>query len=257
MTISYYLCNPTGNITALVRTPVAADYRKRIAGLIMKSEPSTEQVGFVRGCNLDMAGGEFCGNATLSAAALCCLENGIDDAEIIMTVSGAKEPVNTHIKKTGTNNYSGDVTMPRPLGITETELDLSGKKITAPLVNFDGISHIILTQPADKTECEKEIVKKCEELGAGCLGIMMIENEKLTPLVYVPSPETLVWESSCASGTTAAGIYLATQNGGSFSGEFTEPGGKLKISVSKGSDAKFTAVLSGNVIISEELKIEI
>ena len=230
--ISYYYVDPTGNITLLVDSPVPPDKRAKTAEKLMLAEPGAEQVGFIDGKNLNMAGGEFCGNATLSAAAVYCLKNGLEKAETDMTVSGAKNPVKVRIEKTGESTYSGEVEMPGAQSIGETELKLGGKRITAPLIDFGSISHIILTEKADRAECEREIVRACRELGAGALGLMLVDGEKLTPLVYVPEPETLVWESSCASGTTAAGIYFASLNGGSFSGSFTEPGGTLGITVS-------------------------
>ncbi|MBR3620798.1 MAG: hypothetical protein IKN56_04760 [Clostridia bacterium] len=233
--ISYYYVNPTGNITLLVDSPVPPAERVKIAEKLMRAEPEAEQVGFIDGRNLNMAGGEFCGNATLSAAAVYCLKNNLDSAKVDMTVSGADCPVKVTIQKTDENKYSGEVEMPLPESISETRLNLGGKSVAAPVVNFASISHIILTQKAERAECEREIVRLCRELHAGGLGIMLVEGDKLTPLVYVPEPETLVWESSCASGTTAAGIYFASLDGEAFSGEFTEPGGKLGITVAPGS----------------------
>ena len=63
MTINYAVLNPAGNITILVTTPVKETDRRFVASKIMKVEPSAEQVGFIEGNNLNMAGGEFCGNA--------------------------------------------------------------------------------------------------------------------------------------------------------------------------------------------------
>ena len=70
MNIKYYLLNPAGNITILVETPVKENDRRFVASLLMKEEPSCEQVGFLSGNRLDMAGGEFCGNATRCTAFL-------------------------------------------------------------------------------------------------------------------------------------------------------------------------------------------
>lgn len=233
--ISYYYVNPTGNITLLVDSPTPPEKRAEIAEKLMIEEPAAEQVGFIESNNLNMAGGEFCGNATLSAAAVYCLKNNLTAAQIDMNVSGVNSPVKVRIQKTADNTYSGEVEMPSPESVSEVEICLGDKKMLIPVVDFGSIAHIILTEKADRRECEKDIARICRELGAGGLGIMFIEGEKLTPMVYVPHPETLVWESSCASGTTAAGIYYASKNGGFFSGEFNEPGGKLGITVAPGS----------------------
>ena len=259
MTISYYLADPTGNITLLVKSPVSPEKRKITANALMKAEPTAEQVGFIDGLTLNMAGGEFCGNATISAAAVYCYEKNLDCAKINMTVSGADEKVGVEISKTAENEYTGQVDMPSPLSITKTEIMLSGSLITVPVVNFKGISHIILTRPADPGECEREIVSACKKLGADCLGIMLTDGKHLKPLVYVSEPETLVWESSCASGSTAAAIYFALKNSGRFDGEFSEPGGSLHASAVRDSvTGVVNSKLKGRVILKpvRECRIE-
>ena len=70
MTIKYTVLDPAKNITIIVQTPVKKQDRRFVADLLMKQEPSSEQVGFLKGNVLDMAGEEFCGNATRCAAVL-------------------------------------------------------------------------------------------------------------------------------------------------------------------------------------------
>jgi diaminopimelate epimerase len=79
--IKYCIFDPTGNITALVETGVEEARQPEVASLIMSRHPDVEQIGFVcfseqngdADVSLRMAGGEFCGNATMSAAALFAL----------------------------------------------------------------------------------------------------------------------------------------------------------------------------------------
>ena len=67
---------------------------------------------------------------------------------------------------------------------------------------------------------------------------------QLTPLVYVPASQTVFWENSCASGTTAAGAYLFRRNPGeSLSLGLRQPGGRLEISA--GADGRL--LLGGTV----------
>lgn len=64
---------PGGNTTAIVEgIPSSQLERRRINDVIMKQYPKVEQVGFLDRSlpRLQMAGGEFCGNATRSAACL-------------------------------------------------------------------------------------------------------------------------------------------------------------------------------------------
>ena len=72
--------DPTGNITALVESAVEPEAQPSAAARIMARFPAVEQVGFVclperedEPVALRMAGGEFCGNASMSAGALALL----------------------------------------------------------------------------------------------------------------------------------------------------------------------------------------
>ena len=249
MELDYVLMDPTGNVTALVRTPVEPERQPELARALMDAEPSAEQTGFIEGKTLNMAGGEFCGNATISAAAVYCHKNDIGQAELDFAVSGARHPVHISIKKDSEKEYTGTVYMPEPLEIKNIELIIGGSTVSAPAVDFGGITHIILNDKVEKADCEESIKRTCASYGAKSLGFIFIEEDKLTPLVYVTDPETLVWESSCASGTAAAGIYFAHKNGGFFSGEFTEPGGKLKIDVRPAGDGTLIPALTGKARI--------
>ena len=57
---------------------------------------------------------------------------------------------------------------------------------------------------------------------------------ELRPLVFVPALGTCFWESSCASGTTAVGIYLAEHGRAVSEMAVHEPGGDLDITFSDG-----------------------
>ena len=58
-------------------------------------------------------------------------------------------------------------------------------------------------------------------------------NARLKPLVYVPSADTICWENSCASGTTAAVAYLAAESGAPVRMTLSQPGGGLTVEVSE------------------------
>ena len=255
MKINYYKLDPTGNITLLVGSPVEKAVRPFVALRLMELEPDAEQVGFVEGKSLNMAGGEFCGNASLSAAALYFRNNGIKNGKIEMTVSGAEKPVSIEIKENPDGSYSGGVTMPVPLSVGEKEFTYGDKKVKKTVVEFPGISHIITQEEPDKAEAERLIKLWCNELNADSLGIMFVNAEKksLIPLVYVPAAGTVFWESSCASGTTAAGVYFAYEKGEKISLEFSQPGGILGVEAQPGK----APVLKGSVRIVGEGTAEI
>ena len=130
--------------------------------------------------------------------------------------------------------------MPEAPEITEIPFACGGRTGRIPLVRMEGIDHAILTPDCpffalkDTPSAAEEAVRAlCASLGAVCLGLMFLEGageqRRLTPLVYVPGSDTLFWESSCASGSAAAGMLLARQSGERTELELLEPGGVLRV----------------------------
>lgn len=212
--MKYYLINPSGNITVLIE----GKQNKELADAVMKKEPTCEQVGFISRDKADcdiylcMAGGEFCGNATMSAAYL----TGKSKVKVFVEGTGDVEVL--------FEGNTGSVKMPKPLEITTHK--------GYPLVRFPGIDHMIIEGDIENPET---LIK--EYCISEALGMMFINGEKLKPLVYVKSIDTLFWESSCASGTTAAGEYYNRPC------RFVEPGGILQYN---------NGYLIGNVEIIKE-----
>ena len=105
MDFDYVLADPTGNITVLITSPYTPETRSKMIQDAFAKEPDCEQVGFVMPCEgkrirLEMMAYEFCGNATLSSAALLCQWQGLPaGSEDIITVdsSGAGKPVDVRI----------------------------------------------------------------------------------------------------------------------------------------------------------------
>lgn len=243
MKIDYFLCNPTENITALVETFVPTENQPEVAEYIMKNEPTCEQVGYLLGSvegsdiTLRMAGGEFCGNATMSTAAYFCKVHGLGNGEktnVKVKVIGVTDFVNVMIENRN-GEYIGTVEMPKPLRVFEAVLPFEDEEYKLPVVEFSSISHIIVDGDIPHYLPEKAIKFWCDRLKAQGLGIIIIDKDgkTLRPLVYVKEPEGMTWESSCASGTTAAGAYLYSKSHKPFVRSFKEPGGVLQIEVTE------------------------
>ena len=250
--LHYYLMDPTGNVTALVTDPVDPAMQPDAAAQLMQKEPTCEQVGFVTGNRLRMAGGEFCGNASLSAAALFCRLNPLpnaDERRVSLLVSGQKDPVEVLVKPQDDRRFFGTVAMPLPLSAAPCALDFENETYALTRVDFAGMTHLIAAQPIDKKTAERAIRTWCATLGAEALGLMLLSENarRITPLVYVPAADTLVWESSCASGTAAAATALSRGQTGEKHYEFDEPGGRLSVDLSPGR-----LLLSGQVAIKKE-----
>lgn len=258
MKIDYYIVDPTRNTTILADGNVPVAKQQEIANRLMEKERIAEQVGFVslapKEKNIDvtlrMAGGEFCGNATMSAAALFCdkarLPRG-EECDVNVRASGAAEPVKVHINVTESGRYHGTVNMPSPKSIEYRDFSFNGQLFHMPVVSFEGISHIIAEELRDREYAEQAVKQWCAELGCDALGLMLYDAEqrRLDPVVYVPAADTLFWESSCASGTTAVGAWLADKSGEEINMKLTEPGGELVIEAVRGGKLR----LSGHVRI--------
>ena len=275
--IEYNYIDPTGNITVLVSSKVDINLQPEIADMIMKIEPTCEQVGFVDNSDkadirLRMAAGEFCGNATMSTAALFCEGHttGVGKSETVsVESSGCDHVIEVNITRLpdidNRHAYTGAVDMPPVKEIKNHSFEYMGRRFDCPLVMFEGISHIIFNEDSNmlsEKEAEEAIRKWCDDISCDALGIMHISSEtvsdpiggnsdinieiNLRPLVYVRKIESLFWENSCASGTTAVGAYYAKQSPG-HSALLTahEPGGVL--SVHSRNDGHL--ILSGTVLI--------
>ena len=249
--LEYKIFDPTGNITALVETQVEPVDQPAAASWIMEQNPDVEQVGFVTftygevPVSLRMAGGEFCGNATMCSAALYMMVNDmLGEAAVKVRVSGAKEPLDVRLIRRDANSFDAAVTMPPAVGIDELKLSdgmLPGSDVLRlPIVRMEGIAHVIIEPDSgffglknDSALAETLLRGWCGVLGAECLGMMFLDEGEgvraMTPLVYVPGADTMFWENSCASGSAAAGIYLASKAGKPVDVTFSEPAGRLRV----------------------------
>ena len=256
--LEYKVFDPTGNITALVETQVDPADQPAAASWIMAQNPEVEQVGFVTFAaagagapvadvpvSLRMAGGEFCGNATMCSAALYMIVNDMPgEANVKVRVSGTKEPLDVRLVRRDAVSFDAAVTMPPAVGIDELKLSdgmLPGNDVLRlPVVRMEGIAHVIVEPDSgffglkdDSALAETLLRGWCGVLGAECLGMMFLDEGKgvraLTPLVYVPGADTMFWENSCASGSAAAGMYLAAKEGKPVDVTFSEPAGSLRV----------------------------
>lgn len=249
MNIDYYFINPTENITLLVETPVPRELQPFVACELLRKEKRGEQVGFIEkndeyDISVRMAGGEFCGNAALSAAAVY-LKNNSYKSDISVCLSGISLFV-TAAYGNDFDKFQFSAKIKNNAQISETSFEYNGKKYKLPIISLGGISHIVAEASCIDFEPENVIKKICADINASALGIMMFDRagQALTPLVFVPEGDTLYWEKSCASGTIALGAYLFYKSGKRVSLIVNEPGGKLGITADKDS-----LVLSGNAVV--------
>lgn len=258
MNISYTKIDPSGNITLIVDSFVPREDQSRIAALLMERDPEAEQVGFLEvpedpccAVRLQMMGGEFCGNATLSAASVIMQQAGLDAGDMLIEVSGAPEPVKVSGNILTPGTFQGEVAMPLPESISECSFLDGFDCYTLPLVRFPGICHAIVTPDAlTREKAERVIGAWCRQIKSDALGLMFFDRDKrtLTPLVYVESTGTAVWEGSCASGTAAVVSYLAELDGEYASVRLSQPRGKLSAAAAYSGSQVRSLSLSGSAI---------
>ena len=251
LTVKYYYFNPTKNYTILVESTFNETSHKEIAKKLMEIEKEAEQVGFIKydknnNISLRMAGGEFCGNATMCAGVYAA----INDKDFKERINNNNEEIsflenNSDINKNRINkrvftealnkyidvdieiisnkSFSCSVNMPRAKSIKKIKLPNNNEYT---IVNYDGISHIIIENNLEKNISvvnktkigedyyENIINTLCDDLNLPSLGIIFFDNNKksIKPLIYVKNADTLYWENSCASGSIAVYEYLLYKN---------------------------------------------
>ena len=257
--IKIRIADPAGNITVFVTTPVDREKYPAIARQILaRKELKGEQVGFIEkteqgSFRMEMIGGEFCGNASRSFAYLLCQMAGKDRQELEVEVSGSPVPLKVIADRT---EGTSQIDMPLPKSI---ELVQTGSKDVFHMVIFDGICHLIVPgKPRGKEFVENALARAREACPCGAWGIMFLEEDRMVPAVYVESTDSLIWESSCASGSMAAAVYLSREEKeGVFAYTLFQPGGRIRGEVRKKDGRILRCTLGGPVKISEEMEIEL
>ena len=266
MELHYLLADPTKNITVLVTTPVSRSIQPELAALLLKLEPESEQVGFVeytdgRPARLQMMGGEFCGNATMSFGAWLCrrVPEG-ETRRLSLEVSGAAQPVACSITPVR-GCALGTVDMPLPEKIETLPLPLDGAEAELSVVHLPGISQIIVpAQVLSRARAEELIRPWAELLHADALGILLLQEEEMRfdPLVYVPKTDTAVRERGCGSGSAAIGACLTQKSGAPQCLSIRQPGGAIAVTTRCSEDGSLAALaISGTVVLSRERTVDL
>ena len=253
--MEYTIFDPTGNITILVESDIEPACQPQVAANLLQRHPEAEQVGFVypdatgeADLCLRMAGGEFCGNASMCAAVLYRLRQK-DNPEVSpagcvrLRVSGADRLVEVRLKALGEETYQGELDLPPALEARRLQWETEEGWVSLPVVSMEGISHCIISKESplytllgEKDRAEETVKKMCRMLSAEAMGLIFLAEEEegkyaLTPLVYVPGSDTLYWEHSCGSGSCAAAWYLTQEGKAAGRISFRQPGGVLAAEV--------------------------
>ena len=214
--IEYKILNPGGNKTALVRSTNFTDKQKCLINrLIMEKYFEVEQVGFLSNetNRLEMAGGEFCMNATRCAVYEYSKEN---EDSIEISVSGT----NKNLMGRVLNNNKVEI----KLDISKNIDELIEVQNDFTLVKIDGILIVIFNEEKSKEYIRKlkdneelakkelkEFMSKSIQTNEKAIGIMLLEKVldkiKINPVVWVKDIDTVFYETACGSGSLATAMY--------------------------------------------------
>ncbi|QBD86098.1 diaminopimelate epimerase [Clostridium tetani] len=245
MRLRFVKVNPVGNMTIFVTDPVPKELYKDISKKLMQyTNIHGEQVGFLTSSNeeekiikLNMMGGEFCGNASRSLGALLLynnypyIKNKKDIYEVKLQCSGYEKVLNCEVTPTEVSNlFYSKIDMPIPSKIKLEKLE----DYEIYKVDFSGIFHFVVDiNKVENNEKFFNLVKNTMEKNYpeyDAFGIMFYNFNKnyLKPLVYVKATDSLFWEESCASGTSAVVSALAYENKENICIGIRQPGGELE-----------------------------
>jgi hypothetical protein len=149
------------------------------------------------------------------------------------------------------------VEIPGPLA-AET-LDFEGRSL--PVYIFEGITQVIAADiPPDKKTflriqagIEAAFSRSAAGQPAAAVGVMFYDTAAgfMRPAVYVYGTDSLVFESSCGSGSAALGVWL-TQGQGDGNGicALRQPGGIIEVQVRRGGGGIEGITIGGPVDLS-------
>jgi diaminopimelate epimerase len=270
MTCEIVTADPAKNITVLVLSPVPPEERPRLARAIL-ADPSlgAEQAGFVvpsargaakgrgalwRGAmkwRLEMMGGEFCGNAARSFGLYLARRTGLSSkVELEVEISGMDRPVAVRVD---VERGLAEASMPPALG--QRTLDYQG--LALPVYLFQGIAHVI-APGIEPSELSFQTIRSLFETDSknalpDALGVMFWDSSRrfMTPAVYVRGTDTLVFESSCGSGSAALGLHLTQDmDRGEELLPLRQPGGIIEVRVKKRSGDAAAVSIGGPVTLA-------
>lgn len=193
----YTAIDTAGQKTAVIAAKFLRREQPLAAKLIMTVDPIIEQVAFLEKPNglyrSQMMGNELSVNGSLAGGYL--VSKIANKSSISLEISGMNCRVQA-IRK------AGSISINFPSSIVQ--------KVTARSVYLQGIRYLLkkgfpasqLTNPKRR----RELIKFCGQAPAA--GIIFYEKDKIVPLVYVRSTNSLVWENACGSGSLA--FYLRT-----------------------------------------------
>lgn len=241
MTIDYLVADPSGNTTILVLTPVAkAQHSSLAAQLLALPGIEAEQVGYVsreagKPLRVYMMGGEFCGNASRSAAAWALACDGGEQGVYDVSCSGCDAVLPAKVARKGEGTYEAFIEMPYPEDVSGILIAVDDFPARFFRVDLPGITHFVHFVPSleglDKEKYWAILQDYVDGEDLPAYGLVLCDTKKgeMIPAVYVRDTDTLYWENSCGSGSAAVAAALACTTHKNVACYMKQPGGTLAI----------------------------
>jgi diaminopimelate epimerase len=261
--INILKANPAGNKTIFVLDHFERTEYKDIANKLLANKGiDAEQVGFITNPEgltpgrMEMAGQEFCGNASRSYALYLAKLSGINGpGSVTIKVSGSDEPLEVEFDTK--TNYT-KISMPVPINIIPFPFSDSPD---SQLVIFNGILHLVIfNHPATLTYFDDLISSIQKQYSAPAIGVMFYDTENcnLIPVVWVRDINSTFFEGSCGSGSVATATVLSENfKDGNYTFTLPQPRGTLEINIIKENNIIVKAILQGKVELDEVTQVEI
>ncbi|MGL4981808.1 MAG: hypothetical protein ACRC4W_02935 [Treponemataceae bacterium] len=261
--IDIVVANPSGNITVFVKTPTEQkDYLAIAAFLLGMQDLKAQQVAFIvddglHSCRpqMNMAGMEFCANASRAFALLLALENpAVYKSSFSIHVSGCNQPLGASVD---TQRNNAKISL--PLNIEQGKFVYNCKQFFQ--ASFDGITHLVVFDiPYSANEfllIKNEFYKHFD---AAAFGVMFVNEQKtgFVPVIFVRDVNSIIIEGSCGSGSVATALALCeTLQDGEQSFSLHQPAGVLQVVISKKQDLLTNISLEGEIFFSNPMTVEI
>lgn len=262
MELKIVKADPSGNRTVLILDPVPQAQRQHVNAALLEKDPKAEQVACLQveghRAQVEMMGGEFCGNATRSAGAYALKQLGEKEGIFQVTCSGCPHPLPVSAKKVREKVFEASVRLDPPLAMTKFRVSYERESVECQKVSLAGIDHYVYftlnLDTVDKQQLFRSLQREISRYPeTEAYGLMLVEigTFRMVPAVYVTATGTLYWENSCGSGSAAVAAAMAKRQGRSIAATLLEPGGKINIEALYKDDAVQEITIGGPVKFGE------
>ncbi len=240
--IPFYKLCPGGNITVFVPLDaVCPQDRAAVSNIIMNPlHLGAEQVGFID-LNPDrpqviMMGGEFCGNACRSLAALLMLSQAKDNEENagVLRSSGAEQPVLWRVKPRAEAGGGVEAAVCVDMSRTLPEIIQPGLvKVDMPgmcILLFDETRYPLPEDPVAEAAKWREELELTGREGVGCVRHAPLQSfgeQHIVPLIWVRGTGSSCLETACGSASLALALAAHKLAGREPGVNIRQPSGEI------------------------------